>query len=46
MSGTDTRIAVVTGGAQGIGGTTAALLAAQGYTVHSLDLKPNPSEAV
>ena len=46
MSGTDTRIAVVTGGAQGIGGTTAALLAAQGYTVHSLDLKPNPSGAV
>ena len=46
MSGTDTRIAVVTGGAQGIGGTTAALLAAQGYIVHSLDLKPNPSGAV
>lgn len=46
MAGPDTRIAVVTGGAQGIGGTTAAILAAQGYTVHSLDLKPNPSEAI
>lgn len=46
MAGTDSRIAVVTGGAQGIGGTTAAILAAQGYTVHSLDLKPNPSEAI
>ena len=46
MAGTDSRIAVVTGGAQGIGGTTAAILAAQGYTVHSLDLKPTPSEAI
>jgi NAD(P)-dependent dehydrogenase (short-subunit alcohol dehydrogenase family) len=40
------RVAVITGGAQGIGGTTAAILAAQGYTVHSLDLKPNPSDAI
>lgn len=46
MTATDPRIAVVTGGAQGIGGTTAAILAASGYTVHSLDLKPNPSEAI
>lgn len=45
MAGQD-RIAVITGGAQGIGGTTAAILAEQGYTVHALDLKPNRSEAV
>lgn len=41
----DTKIAVVTGGARGIGGGTAAILAAQGWTVHALDLKPNPSDA-
>lgn len=46
MADNTPRIVVVTGGAQGIGGTTAAILAASGYTVHSLDLKPNPSEAV
>lgn len=46
MADSETRIAVVTGGAQGIGGTTAATLAAAGYTVHSLDLKPNPSELI
>lgn len=46
MSGQENRVAVVTGGAQGIGGTTAAILSAEGYTVHSLDLKPNPSAAI
>ena len=46
MPDSENRIAVVTGGAQGIGGTTAATLAAAGYTVHSLDLKPNPSELI
>ena len=35
-------IAVVTGGAQGIGGNAADILAAHGWTVHALDLKPNP----
>jgi NAD(P)-dependent dehydrogenase (short-subunit alcohol dehydrogenase family) len=40
------RIAVITGGARGIGGTTAAILLEQGYTVHSVDLAPNPSEAI
>lgn len=46
MAGMEPRIAVVTGGAQGIGGTTAGILAAAGYIVHSLDLKPNPSSAI
>jgi NAD(P)-dependent dehydrogenase (short-subunit alcohol dehydrogenase family) len=35
-------IAVITGGAQGIGGATARLLKERGWTVHSLDRKPNP----
>jgi meso-butanediol dehydrogenase / (S,S)-butanediol dehydrogenase / diacetyl reductase len=39
-------VAVITGGAQGIGGTTAAILTEQGYKVHALDLKPNPSDEV
>jgi len=42
----DKKVAVVTGGAQGIGGTTAAILAEQGWIVHALDLKPNPSGAI
>jgi NAD(P)-dependent dehydrogenase (short-subunit alcohol dehydrogenase family) len=40
------RVAVITGGAQGIGGTTASILADQGYEVHALDLKPNPSDKI
>ncbi len=36
-------VAVVTGAAQGIGGATAAILAKEGWAVHVLDLKPNPS---
>ena len=34
-------VAVITGGAQGIGGTTASILLAQGWQVHALDLKAN-----
>ncbi|MCP5156663.1 MAG: SDR family oxidoreductase [Ectothiorhodospiraceae bacterium] len=37
------RVAVVTGGARGIGGTTATMLADEGWTVHSLDLGPSPN---
>jgi len=40
------QTAVITGGAQGIGGATADRLTAQGWTVHALDLKPHPSPAV
>lgn len=46
MSGNEKRIAVVTGGARGIGGTTAAILADQGWSVHALDLNANPSDAI
>jgi len=41
-----TRIAVVTGGARGIGGTAAAILVSQGWTVHTLDLNENPSAEI
>jgi len=40
------KIAVITGGAQGIGGATADMLVEQGWIVHALDLKPHPSPAV
>lgn len=40
---TDPKVAVITGGAQGIGGATAAVMQAAGWTVHALDLKPNPA---
>jgi len=40
------KTAVITGGAQGIGGATADRLAAQGWAVHALDLKTHPSPAV
>ena len=36
------RTAVITGGAQGIGGTTARILRERGWAVHSIDRKPNP----
>ncbi|MBE2278487.1 MAG: SDR family oxidoreductase [Rhodobacteraceae bacterium] len=39
-------VAVITGGAQGIGGAAAALLAARGWTVHALDLRDSPEAAV
>jgi NAD(P)-dependent dehydrogenase (short-subunit alcohol dehydrogenase family) len=38
--------AVITGGAQGIGGTTARLLRERGWAVHSIDRKPNPDPGV
>lgn len=37
------QVAVITGGAQGIGGTTAKILKERGWAVHSLDRKPNPN---
>lgn len=46
MSELQKRVAVITGGAQGIGGTTAAILADEGYEVHALDLNPNPADAI
>ncbi|MEI5681750.1 SDR family oxidoreductase [Mesorhizobium sp. CGMCC 1.15528] len=39
-------VAVITGGAQGIGATTARTLSERGWTVHSLDRKPNPDAAI
>ncbi len=40
--GTGQKIAVITGGAQGIGGASARFLSEAGWTVHTLDLKPGP----
>lgn len=40
------KVAVITGGAQGIGGTAALILARQGWVVHALDLKPSTSTEV
>lgn len=45
MSGPN-RVAVITGGAQGIGGATAAMMLDEGWTVHSLDRRPNANPAV
>lgn len=45
MSGHN-RVAVITGAAQGIGGATAAMMLEQGWTVHSLDRRPNADPAV
>jgi len=42
----NTRIAAITGGAQGIGGATAELLLEQGWQVHVLDVRPNPHPAI
>ena len=39
-------VAVITGGAQGIGAAAAKALEAQGWQVHALDLKDNPSAGV
>lgn len=41
-----TPVAVITGGAQGIGGTAAGILKARGWAIHSLDRKPNPDPAI
>ncbi|MEZ5825236.1 MAG: SDR family oxidoreductase [Geminicoccaceae bacterium] len=38
--------AVVTGGARGIGGNAAEILASRGWTVHALDLGPNPDASI
>lgn len=46
MSKPDKPVAVVTGGAGGIGGSAATLLADAGWQVHVLDLKPHPSGAI
>lgn len=40
------QVAVVTGGAQGIGGATAHLLRERGWTVHSLDRRTNPDAGI
>ncbi|TPI65579.1 SDR family oxidoreductase [Mesorhizobium sp. B3-1-3] len=39
-------VAVITGGARGIGGTAAAILKDRGWKVHSLDRRPNPDPAI
>jgi len=46
MPDTQNKVAVITGGAQGIGAATAALLVAQGWKVHVLDMKENPASTV
>lgn len=40
------KVAVVTGGAQGIGGAVAALFLAQGWRVHILDRRANPNSEI
>ena len=45
MSGAS-PVAVITGAAQGIGGTTARILKERGWTVHSLDRKLNPDPGI
>ncbi|WP_095090240.1 SDR family NAD(P)-dependent oxidoreductase [Mesorhizobium sophorae] len=39
-------VAVITGGARGIGGTAAGILRDRGWNVHSLDRQPNPDPAI
>lgn len=46
MTDASAKVAVVTGGAKGIGGASASILANRGWTVHALDLEPNPSDAI
>ena len=46
MSRFDGRVAIVTGGAQGIGAATSRLLAAQGAAVAVVDLTPDRSQPV
>jgi 3-oxoacyl-[acyl-carrier protein] reductase len=46
MSRFEGRVAIVTGGAQGIGAATSKLLAAQGAAVAVVDLTPDRSQAV